>query len=129
MPLNSQTFPKVVHDPALDVVVFFRGSSACELCEELWPVFVQTARVLHKSLNLVFASINMSQNELTEEVWYYPTIRYYARDQKQQPTAFEGGVELQDMIKFVKRVTMVSLVEDYSELSENEEAKTNKEEL
>lgn len=90
MPLNSQTFEKIVMDKELDVFVLFTGSS-CQLCEELWPVLVKAAKVLSRSQNLIFASINMGLNELDEKhnIYYYPTVRYYPRDNKDKPQDYD----------------------------------------
>ena len=117
--LNSDTFEKVALDPSLDVFLFFTHSH-CELCSSLLPHFLRTAQIFQHSPNLVFATLNLALNDIKEEhnVYYYPTLKYYSRDRKLQPEQFDQGLEWEDMVKFVKRVATVSLVEDHSVLTE-----------
>lgn len=69
----------------------------------------------------------MGKNELPEEfnVYYYPTVRYYPKDSRNKPIDYDQNVELNDLIKFVKRVATVQLVEDYSVLDQRKEEKTH----
>ena len=79
----------------------------------------------------------MGKNELPEDfnIYYYPTVRYYPKDARSKPIDYDQGLELNDLIRFVKRVATVQLVEDYSVLTPEEsqpqkdqEIKTQKEE-
>jgi len=105
----------------LDVIVLFYTSNPCKLCEDIWPFYIQAAKVLHRTQDLRFTSIDMGQNELAElhNIFYYPTIRYFPRDSKHRPYDYDAGLSMEDIIEFVKRVSSLSLVEDYS-IIENE---------
>jgi hypothetical protein len=63
--LNSENFETVVKDEKSDVFVLFTGSN-CRLCEDFWPTYINTAKVLHKSTNLLFTTIDMSLNEVDD---------------------------------------------------------------
>ncbi len=54
-------------DRELDVFVIIYTSKVCKVCDELWPIFIQVAKLLKKTHNLRFTSINMALNELPEE--------------------------------------------------------------
>lgn len=84
------------------------------------PVFEKAAKVLSNTQNLLFTTINMGLNELEDHVvYYYPTVRFYPKDSKYRPYDYDQGLDLNDVIKFVKRVAAVKpIVEDYSVLLE-----------
>ena len=113
MPLNSESFERVAMDRQLDVMVIFFTTNSCKLCEDLWPLYIQAAEKLksHGTQELVFASVNMAQNELPDvhNLFYYPTLRFYPRDSKSRPYDFDGGLLLDDILKFIKRVASVPI--------------------
>ena len=114
--LNTDTFEKAVMAEDKDVFVMFL-SAECKLCEDFWPVFVQAAKAMHKNTELVFASINMELNELAEEnVYFFPTIRYYPINSKHRPYDYDQGLQLREVIGFIRRVATHpdTLVEDYT---------------
>jgi thiol-disulfide isomerase/thioredoxin len=45
-PLNAETFDAFVMDKTQDVFVLFYTSNYCNLCEELWPLYIQAAKAL-----------------------------------------------------------------------------------
>eukprot|EP00347_Sterkiella_histriomuscorum_P010855 403374666 len=118
--LSSNTFEQVVFDKELDVFVMFIGGGLCQLCEEFWPVYVNAATILSRTNGLLFTTINMGLNELDDQtIYYYPTVRYYPKDSKYRPYDYDQGLDLEDVIKFVKRVAAVTpIVEDYAVLLE-----------
>ena len=87
--LNSENFESVVKDDKTDVFVLFTGSN-CRLCEDFWPTFINTAKVLHKTQGLIFATIDMGLNEIDDQtVYYYPTVRFYPADNKIRPWNYD----------------------------------------
>ena len=59
IPLNSDSFEQITMDKGLDVIVLFYTSNPCKLCEDLWPFYIQAAKVLHRTQDLRFTSIDM----------------------------------------------------------------------
>jgi thioredoxin-like negative regulator of GroEL len=87
--LNSETFKQVIFDNSSDVFVFFT-SKVCRLCNEFWPTYINAAKVLNKSRNMIFTTIDMSNNELDDQnIYYYPTIRYYPTNSKYRPFDYD----------------------------------------
>jgi thiol-disulfide isomerase/thioredoxin len=111
MALNSDSFEKITMDVDLDVMVIFFTTNGCKLCEEVWPLYIELAKLLHKTPNLRFISINMHLNELSDvhNIFYYPLLRFYPRDSKHRPYDYDQGLSLDEMKDFVKRVASVDL--------------------
>jgi len=123
VPLNGRTFSSVViEDATSDVFVFFtKGGDKCELCQNFWPGFIEAAIILERSSNLIFATIDLSHNEVDwVDVYYFPTVRYYPRNNKKRPLDYSEGLDAPTIISFIKKVATVSIVEDYSQF-ENEQ--------
>ena len=54
----------------------------------------------------------MANNELPDvhNIFYYPTLRYYPKDSKYRPYNYDGGLSLEEILQFIKRVSHVQLV-------------------
>lgn len=64
MALNSYNFKEVVvDDRSLDVLVLFY-TKYCELCDELWDVYIKASEELKLNRHLLFTAIDMQENEL-----------------------------------------------------------------
>lgn len=67
------------------------------------------------------ATIDMSNNELDDQnLYYYPTIRFYTTNRKQRPLEYDQSLQMEDVVKFIKKFATVPLVEDYQELMAKE---------
>lgn len=103
-PLNSDTFLDFVMDIQKDVFVLFVGPF-CELCDQVWPVFLKAAQALVKTENLQFCTMNMELNEIDDNsINFYPTLRYYPTDSKNRPYDYDGNLDLSELVGFIKRV-------------------------
>jgi hypothetical protein len=104
-------------DKSQDVMVLIYSTKGCRVCEDLWPLYIEAAKLLHKTSGLVFTSINMAANELPEvhNIFYYPTLRYYPMKSKYRPYDFDGNLALSDILKFISRVAQVQIVESRPE--------------
>ena len=77
--MNALTFKDIViNDKSSDVIVLFYVKH-CEFCDQLWPIFIEVAEKLKKTNKLVFAAIDMGENEIDIlqqsmqiSVYYYP---------------------------------------------------------
>ena len=105
-------------DKAQDVVVLFYISNGCPLCEALWPLYIEAAKYLHRTQNMLFTAIDLSENELPDvhNLFYYPMLRYYPRDSKYRPFNYDGDLSLEQILAFVKRVANVPLATEKDEL-------------
>jgi len=103
--LNSETFEKLKEDKTIELFVLFIGKR-CKLCGEFFPAFDNAARYFSKNKNLVFATIDMSRNEVADDsVFYYPTVKFYALENKKRGWDYDKGIQVQQVIDFVKKVT------------------------
>ncbi len=91
--------------------MLFYTSNGCSLCEELWPLYIEAARRLHRTQNLLFTSIDMATNDLPDEnnLFYYPSLRYYPKDSKYRPYNYDAGLSVEEIMQFVQRVSQVPL--------------------
>ena len=122
-PLNAEVFDQVTLDRAQDVVVLFYITNGCPLCESIWPLYLEAAKALHRTQNLLFTAIDLSANELPEvhNLFYYPTLRYYPRDSKYRPFNYDGDLSLEQILAFVKRVANVPIASEAPEAADKDE--------
>lgn len=122
IPLNSENFYSTVMDKSKDVFVFFYTEN-CKLCEDFWQVYIEAAKFFEQTPDLVFASINMKDNELDDktDIYYYPTIKYYPTNSKTRPYDYDKNMDFEDVKRFVKRAATVELISPPEYAVKNEE--------
>lgn len=100
----AENFEQVVLDPDRDVLVQFYSPS-CPHCTRLEPVFKELAATLQDDSSLVVAKMNAVDNDvpLGFDVPGFPTIYLVLAGRKDDPIRYQGGRELQDFLKFLKR--------------------------
>lgn len=61
----GSTFLTEVHEPHKDVVVqLYTSAGNCKACKEAAPVFEELAWKLRKNPNIVFAKVDLAENEV-----------------------------------------------------------------
>lgn len=106
----AESFDNVVNDPGKDVLIQFYSLS-CPHCKKLEPVYRELADKLQHDPNIVIAKMNAADNDvpLGYDVQGYPTIYFAPVGRKDEPIRYEGGRELKDFLKFLKRESSHSL--------------------
>ncbi|TMS18075.1 Protein disulfide-isomerase A3 [Larimichthys crocea] len=100
----AESFDDVVNDPDKDVLIQFYSPS-CPHCKKLEPVYRELADALSSDPSIVVSKMNAVDNDvpLGYDVQGYPTIYFAPMGKKDEPIRYEGGRELKDFLKFVKR--------------------------
>ncbi|XP_062265582.1 protein disulfide isomerase family A, member 8 [Platichthys flesus] len=100
----AETFDDIVNDPDKNVLIQFY-SPTCPHCKKLEPVYRELADTIFSDTNIVIAKMNAVENDvpLGFDVQGYPTIYFAAMGKKDEPLRYEGGRELKDFLKFLKR--------------------------
>ncbi|XP_010754167.1 protein disulfide isomerase family A, member 8 [Larimichthys crocea] len=106
----AESFDDVVNDPDKDVLIQFYSPS-CPHCKKLEPVYRELADALSSDPSIVVSKMNAVDNDvpLGYDVQGYPTIYFAPMGKKDEPIRYEGGRELKDFLKFVKREVSHSL--------------------
>lgn len=107
----AETFDDIVNDPEKDILIQFYSPS-CPHCKKLEPVYRELADTLYYDPKIVVAKMNAADNDvpLRYDVLGYPTIYFAPVGKKNEPIRYEGGRELKDFLKFLKREASHSLV-------------------
>ncbi|XP_029918860.1 protein disulfide isomerase family A, member 8 [Myripristis murdjan] len=100
----AETFDDIVNSPDKDVLIEFY-SPWCPHCKKLEPVYRELADTLYADPNIVIAKMNAAANDvpLGYDVQGYPTIYFVPAGKKDEPIRYEGGREVRDFLKFLKR--------------------------
>ena len=101
----SKNFMAEVVEKPYDVMVKF-FSPGCGACIKFKPVYEKIAEE-YRALNpgmIDFVEVNILQNEVEgHEIKYYPTIKYFAVGNKENPAVFSGRERTYEkMIEFMK---------------------------
>ncbi|KAM3858520.1 protein disulfide isomerase family A, member 8 [Diretmus argenteus] len=107
----AESFEDIVNDPDKDVLVEFY-SPWCPHCKKLEPVYRELALTLYADTNIVIAKMDAAANDvpLGYDVQGYPTIYFVPAGKKDEPKRYEGGREVKDFLKFLKREATRGLV-------------------
>ncbi|XP_028282159.1 protein disulfide-isomerase A3-like [Parambassis ranga] len=108
----AETFDDIVNNPDKDVLIQFYSPS-CPHCKKLEPAYRELAHTLYTDQNIVIAKMNAVDNDvpLGYDVQGYPTIYLAPVGRKDEPMRYEGGRELQDFLRFLKREAGHGLVD------------------
>ncbi|TWW65922.1 Protein disulfide-isomerase A3, partial [Takifugu flavidus] len=111
----AETFDAIVNDPGKDALILFYSPS-CLHCKKLEPVFRELAGKLEADPNIVVVKMNAQDNDvpLGYQVQGFPTIYLARAGRKDEPIRYEGGRELRDFLKFLRREVGRSLIVDGS---------------
>ncbi|VDK41112.1 unnamed protein product [Taenia asiatica] len=111
MKVVGRTFEQIVFDKSKDVLVEFYAPW-CGHCKALKPKYEELAKKLSKEKDVIIAAVDATANSFpsTFNVRGYPTIYWVPKASKDKPTAYEGGREVDDMLKFVAKSATDELV-------------------
>ncbi|KAL5968144.1 putative protein disulfide-isomerase ER-60 [Taenia solium] len=111
MKVVGRTFEQIVFDKSKDVLVEFYAPW-CGHCKALKPKYEELAKKLSKEQGVIIAAVDATANSFpsTFNVRGYPTIYWVPKASKDKPIAYEGGREVDDMLKFVAKSATDELV-------------------
>ncbi|KAL5110064.1 putative protein disulfide-isomerase ER-60 [Taenia crassiceps] len=111
MKVVGRTFDEIVFDKSKDVLVEFYAPW-CGHCKALKPKYEELAKKLSKEKDVIIAAIDATANSFPSAftVRGYPTIYWVPKASKNKPVAYEGGREVDDMLKFVAKSATDELV-------------------
>ncbi|KAJ5075454.1 protein disulfide isomerase [Anaeramoeba ignava] len=74
-----------------------------QTCQEFQPIFKQLAKFFEKKNNLIFAQIDISQNDLPDNFHYnfLPSIFLFKKNEKNEPIEFKESKNLEELKKFL----------------------------
>ncbi|XP_077403959.1 protein disulfide-isomerase A3-like isoform X3 [Vanacampus margaritifer] len=100
----AESFDAVVNQPDKDVLIQFYSPS-CPHCKKLAPVYTALAETLSADANVIIAKINAVDNDVppSYDVQGYPTIYLAPAGRKDEPVRYQGGRELGDFLRFLRR--------------------------
>ncbi|KAM4631433.1 protein disulfide-isomerase A3-like [Polymixia lowei] len=107
----AESFEDLVNDPEKDVLIEFY-SPWCPHCKKLEPVYRELASQLYADPNIIIAKMDAAANDvpLGYDVQGYPTIYFAPAGKKDQPIRYQGGREVKDLLKFLRREATHGLV-------------------
>jgi len=101
--LTDENFDRIVMDGTKDVLVEFYAPW-CGHCKHLAPVWEKLASIYKNEKNVVVANIDADKyRDIGSRfgVSGFPTIKFFPKDSKVEPVAYEGARELDDFVKYI----------------------------
>lgn len=99
--LVGTEFDKVVKDSDKDVLVEFYAPW-CGHCKRLAPIYDELGELYKDSDKVLIAKVDHVDNEVSERIEGYPTIKLYPAGKKNEPVNYRGNRDLDDLVKFIK---------------------------
>ncbi|XP_005099457.1 protein disulfide-isomerase A4 isoform X3 [Aplysia californica] len=105
----GNTFEQIVKDSKKDVLIELYAPW-CGHCKKLEPAYAALAKKLKKEKNLVIAKMDATANDMPDEYKAegFPTIYFAPSNKKDQPLKYDGGREVDDFEKYLKKHATVS---------------------
>jgi protein disulfide-isomerase A1 len=101
--LVGKSFHQIVMDPTKDVLVEFYAPW-CGHCKKLEPIYNELAQKFKSNSNVVIAKMDATLNEVEEvSIQGFPTIKYWAANNKNSPIDFDGDRTLDGFVKFLEK--------------------------
>ncbi|XP_051925897.1 protein disulfide-isomerase A3-like [Hippocampus zosterae] len=100
----AESFDAIVNQPDKDVLIQFYSPS-CPRCKKLEPVYTALAETLSADANVVIAKMNAVDNDVPAgyDIQGYPSIYLAPAGKKADPIRYQGGRELRDFLRFLRR--------------------------
>jgi len=103
--LNDKNFDSIVLDGSKDVLVEFYAPW-CGHCKSLAPVYEKVAAAFANEPNVVIAKIDADGNREVGNKYGisgFPTLKWFGKNNKQEPTPYEGGRDLQTFVDYINQ--------------------------
>lgn len=125
----GSTFDSIVQDPKKDVLLEVYAPW-CGHCKSLAPIYSKLAKRFKDVDSVVIAKMDGTENEVPDlEVQGYPTLLFFPAEKNAEAIAYdEGGRELKDLTKFIKKHAKVSYELPKKEDQKEDEAEEKEEE-
>jgi len=100
----GKNFEEIVNNEDKDVLIEFYAPW-CGHCKSLAPKYDELAEMLKGEDSIVIAKMDATANDVPPQydVKGFPTIYYAPKGSKSSPKAYEGGREVDDFIKYLKK--------------------------
>lgn len=100
----GKNFEEIVNNEDKDVLIEFYAPW-CGHCKTLAPKYDELAEMLKGEDSIVIAKMDATANDVPPQydVKGFPTIYYAPKGSKSSPKAYEGGREVDDFIKYLKK--------------------------
>jgi len=107
----ASTFDRIVKDESKDVLVEFYAPW-CGHCKKLEPVYEKMAQKLSGDTKLVIAKYDGTANDAPDkyDTEGFPTLYFAPKGKKDTPIKYVGDRDPEDLIKFMKKHSVVSFV-------------------
>lgn len=107
----AKNFEEIVNDPARDVLIEFYAPW-CGHCKSLAPKFDELAKKLAGESGVTIAKMDATANDVPSpyEVTGFPTLYFVPKNSKQSPKPYNGGREVDDMLKFIASEASTPLI-------------------
>jgi protein disulfide isomerase family A protein 3 len=98
----AKNFNDIVNDESKDVLIEFYAPW-CGHCKSLEPKYNEAAEKLSKEKDIVIAKMDATANDVPApyEVKGFPTIYYASKNNKKFPQPYNGGREVDDIVRFI----------------------------
>lgn len=100
----AKEFDKVVLDADRDVLLYYHRED-CPYCQAMNPVYETLASMYSKDNHkdkVVIGKMDISKNDLFEDIPYVPFIKLYKAGDKSSPITYSGDRSVKDLVGFVK---------------------------
>jgi len=114
--LTSENFDSIALDQSKDVLVEFYAPW-CGHCKKLAPTYEQLGNAFVSEPNVIIAKVDATTNqELASKygVKGYPTIKWFGKQNKEDPLKYEGGRTLGAFVNFINEKANTKRNEDGS---------------
>jgi len=103
--LDVHTFDEVALDPSKHVLVSFTAPW-CGHCKNMKPIYEKVAKTFKPESHCIVANVDGDAKKNADlakkyEVSGFPTIKFFSKDNKETPLAYEGGRTEADFVNFL----------------------------
>jgi len=98
----ANSFDSIVLDERKDVLIFFYAPW-CANCKKFAPIYEKLAKKLSVIPDLVLTKMDATSNDVAGiEISTYPTLKFYASNNKEYPLDFDGERSFNGLLRWVK---------------------------
>jgi protein disulfide-isomerase A1 len=115
----GKTFESIVFDDSKDVFVEFYAPW-CGHCKSLAPTYDTLAQHYASVSDLVIAKVDVTSNDVPEQIEGFPTLILYKKGSKGSPVKYNGDRTLQDLRKFLSTHSTAAATLSSDDLAEED---------